>query len=68
MENESNMPENEDTKPVLWESEDGNFYPVDPKNVLKCSVCGRWYKVKIFPIDKNICSPGCSLRLTEGKG
>ena len=68
MENKSNMPENEDIKPVFWESEGGNFYPADPKNVLKCGVCGNWYKAKTFPVEKNICSPGCSLKLTEGKG
>lgn len=68
MENKSNMPENEDIKPVFWECEDGDFYPADPKNILKCSVCGNWYKAKIFPVEKNICSPGCSLRLAESGG
>jgi hypothetical protein len=62
------MPENEDIKPVFWESEDGNFYPADPKKVLKCRVCENLYKVKTFPVEKNICSPGCSLKLTESKG
>jgi hypothetical protein len=62
------MPNNEETKPVFWESEDGDFYPTDSNNVLKCSVCGNWYKVKAFSGDKNICSPGCNLKLIEGKG
>lgn len=55
----------ESAKPVFWESDDGVFYPADPKNIFKCSVCGKWYKVKEFPVEKNVCSPGCSLRLAE---
>lgn len=60
------MPENEDIKPVFWESEDGDFYPADPKNVLKCRICGCWYRSRKIPDEKEICSPGCSLKLAEG--
>ena len=65
MDSEGNIPEKKEKKPVFWESEDGEFYPVDPNNIEKCSVCGNWYQIKNFHTTKNICSPGCHLRLTE---
>jgi len=68
MNNYSNKPANKDKKPIFWEAEDGELVSVDPKNIHKCRVCGCWYKTKILPDVNKICSPGCSLKLTEVKG
>ena len=63
----NNNPTFEGEKPIFWEVEDGESVSVDPRDVHKCCVCGNWYRSRILPDEKKICSPGCSLMLTEYK-
>jgi hypothetical protein len=65
MTNHSDKPANEGVKPIFWEVEDGESVSVDPRDIHKCRVCGNWYRSTVLPDEKKICSPGCSLKLTE---
>jgi hypothetical protein len=53
--------------PTAWQVEDGDWAPIDPRDVLQCSVCKKWYVNKSMFKNDGICSPGCRLRKTEAK-
>lgn len=52
------------TPPEAWYVEDGDWIPVDPKLVLQCNFCKKWYVDD--PINHNdFCSTGCKLNNME---
>ena len=53
--------------PTAWKVEDGDWVPISPERIKRCSVCGKWYEINYFAGDRGVCSPGCAMRANEIK-
>lgn len=51
--------------PTAWRVEDGDWVPIDPRDVMQCEVCNKWFVNNQILDRRAICSTGCRLRMAE---
>ena len=51
--------------PTAWYVEDGDWVPVDPRDVMQCPVCKKWFVNTNLFNKTSICSTGCRLKKLE---
>lgn len=51
--------------PTAWYVEDGDWVPVDPRDVMQCPVCKKWFVNTNLFNRTSICSTGCRLKKLE---
>ena len=51
--------------PTAWTVQDGDWVPMDPRDVMQCTVCQKWFVNKDFLNKIPICSTGCRLKSLE---
>jgi hypothetical protein len=50
--------------PTAWKVVDGDYTPVDQRDISQCPVCKKWF-VSMAVTKGAACSTGCSLKLVE---
>ena len=53
--------------PTAWFVEYGDWVPADPRDVMQCNVCQKWFVNTNLFNDSDICSTGCKLRKAEAR-
>lgn len=51
--------------PTAWKVEDGDWVPVDNRDVMQCTVCQKYFVNTSLLNRTPICSTGCHLKMIE---
>lgn len=51
--------------PTAWKVEDGEWVPMDSRDVMQCKICKKWFVNTNLLNMSPICSAGCRLRNAE---